>query len=362
MISATPKVSILVPIYNVENYLRECLESLINQTLQDIEIICINDGSTDNSTRILEEYRFRDKRIKVINKGNSGYGATMNVGLEAATGEYIGIVEPDDFADSKMLEDLYNIALKNNADMVKSDFYYYTTKNNQARKAGKISKGISNRVISAKDNIYILKIVPSIWSAIYKKSFLFDNNINFLETPGASYQDTSFAFKTLAMAKRLVFTNKAYLYYRQDNDNSSVHSKEKVYNICYEWEEITRYINERPEIKKVVNQVKLSTQFNAYKWNLVRIDDSFKDEFIEKYHQTFQEYVNNNEIQKEFYVKANDKELQMLLNDKIKYRKFIDKITQEENYKKNRRKNFSIRINSSRVSIVLFGKQIVEIG
>ena len=152
------------------------------------------------------------------------------------------------------------------------------------------------------------------------------------------------------------------MYYRQDNENSSIHRKDKVYNICYEWEEVTKYINERPEIKDVVNQVKLSTQFNAYKWNLVRIDECYKDEFIDKYQQTFKGYVDNNEIQKDFYIKASKKELQMLLNDKQSYRKLIDEITKKQNEKSKRRKMFSIRINSSRVSIVLFGKQIVEIG
>ena len=87
-----PKISIIVPVYNVERYLRDCLNSLINQTLSDIEIICVNDGSTDSSPRILEEYASKDSRIKVINKENSGYGASMNMGLAAAEGEYIGIV------------------------------------------------------------------------------------------------------------------------------------------------------------------------------------------------------------------------------------------------------------------------------
>ena len=357
-----PKISILVPTYNQENYLREALDSLINQTLDDIEILCINDGSTDKTPQILEEYRFKDKRIKVINKQNSGYGATMNVGLDNATGDYIGILEPDDFVKNTMYENLYKLASENDLDMVKSDFYYYMTKDNSSRQAGLIKKQNTGKVLTVKDDIFMLKLPPSIWSSIYKRSFLNENNIRFLETPGASYQDTSFAFKTLSSAKRIMFTTKAYLYYRQDNENSSIHRKDKVYNICYEWEEATRYINARPEIKDVVNQVKLSTQFNAYKWNLIRIDDCFKDEFIEKYQQTFKEYVENNEIKNDFYIKASKKELQMLLNDKQSYRKLIDEITRKQREKAKRRKMFSIRINSSRISIVLFGKQMVEIG
>ena len=197
-----PKVSVLVPVYNVEKYLKQCLNSVIGQTLQDIEIICINDGSTDSSLSILEEFAKNDNRIKIINKENSGYGASMNMGLDLAIGEYIGIIESDDFADEKMFEDLYDLAVKNNADIVKSDFYYHFSNENISRKAGKILS--KNKTFSIKDDTSALKILPTIWSAVYKRSFLNENNIRFLETKGASYQDTSFAFKTLACAKNIL--------------------------------------------------------------------------------------------------------------------------------------------------------------
>ena len=101
------KVSIIVPTYNVENYLVECLESIVNQTLKDIEIICIDDGSTDNSGKILDEYAQKDSRIKVIHKENAGYGKAMNLGLDNATGEYIGFVDSDDFVG----EDTYKTSI-----------------------------------------------------------------------------------------------------------------------------------------------------------------------------------------------------------------------------------------------------------
>lgn len=118
-------VSILVPIYNVERYLEKCLNSLISQTLKNIEIICINDGSTDNSLAIIKKYAQKDSRIVIINKKNTGYGDSMNQGLKRAKGEYIGIVESDDFVDKKMFEVLYNMALQYKADIVKSSFYQY---------------------------------------------------------------------------------------------------------------------------------------------------------------------------------------------------------------------------------------------
>lgn len=358
-----PKISVIVPVYNAERYLRECLDSLLNQTLNDIEIICINDGSTDSSPRILEEYVARDSRIKVINKENSGYGASMNIGLTAAEGEYIGIVESDDFVKTTMYEELYNLAVKNNADVVKSDYYLYTTSNNQSRKIGIIKPKYTGKVFSVKGYPKILKMPPSIWSSIYRREFLNKNSIRFQETPGASFQDISFAFKTLSSAERLVFTNKTYLYYRQDNENSSVKSKGKVYAVSDEWDEVTRFLDKNPDIKAVVNDVKLYVQFNSYKWSTTRIDESFRDEFIERYHDTFKRFYDNGEITRNFYKKrGNKKELQLLIEDKLGYRNYIDNVALKEDRKQNRRKLFSVRINSSRVSIILFGKQILEIG
>ena len=356
------KISILVPIYNVEKYLKECLDSLITQTIEDIEIICINDGSTDLSLQILNEYQIKDKRIKIINKENSGYGASMNIGLEKANGKYIGIVESDDFVKNTMFEDLYKIAIQKDADIVKSDFYCYTTVNNHARKAGRISKLITNKIINAESHPKLLKMQPSIWSAIYKRDFLNANNIRFLETPGASYQDTSFSFKAMALAKKVVLTDKSYLYYRQDNENSSIHSKEKVFMICGEYDEITKFLNQRPEIKKFANCHKLIKQYNTYMWNLIRIDEQFRDSFIDIFSESYKKYYESGELNKEFYKKVNKKNIYLLIFDKENFKIYANKLVNQENNKNKRKKNFSIHINSSRISIILFGKQIMEIG
>lgn len=123
--SDTPKVSLLVPICNVERYLRECLDSAVAQTLKDIEIICINDGSTDSSPDIIREYMERDSRVKMIDKANSGYGDSMNRGLEMARGEYVGILESDDFMFEGSLQKLVAKADAEHADVVKGDFYLY---------------------------------------------------------------------------------------------------------------------------------------------------------------------------------------------------------------------------------------------
>ena len=356
-----PKVSILVPIYNVEKYLTECLESIVKQTLTDIEIICINDGSTDSCPMILEEYAKKDSRIIVINKPNSGYGASMNLGLQKATGEYIGIVESDDFVKPEMFEELYSTAIKNNAELVKSDYYEFFTKKQQTRKSGKISRSLTNRVVNAKDEPKILKIIPSIWSAIYKRSFLQKNNIKFLETPGASYQDTSFAFKALSMAKKIAFTAKAYLFYRMDNEASSVNSSDKIYAICEEFAEITRFLEANSKIKEFANDIKLIREYDAYLWNAKRIAPKYRKEFVERFSVIFKEYYEKGELTEYFYRKHSKSVIKTLLNDTKTYRKMVRELCKQEKMKKLRRKIFSIRINSSRLSIVIAGKKLVEV-
>lgn len=240
-------VSILVPICNVEKYLEKCLESLINQTMKDIEIICIDDGSTDRSSEIIDEYAKKDRRVKAIHKENSGYGDSMNLGLEHAKGKYIGILESDDFAELDMFERLYSIATIHNADIVKSNFYFYWAngENNDGVEQNTLFKIIEEyedrKVIEPVnyENGKMFKAKASIWSAIYKSSFLKENRIIFLDTPGASFQDTSFTFKAFSAAKRMVLVEDAYVHYRQDNEGSSVNNLDKKRTFVFkEYDEI----------------------------------------------------------------------------------------------------------------------------
>lgn len=217
-----PKVSILVPIYNVEQYIQECLASLVKQTLKDIEIICINDGSTDNSLNIIKEFAHKDVRVKIINKANSGYGSSMNIGLANAIGEYIGIVESDDFVSRNMFEELYDLAKKSDCDMVKSDYYDYCSNPKQVVKHTEIAKYKLNKVISAKEDFRILKMTPSIWSGLYKKEFLTKNNIRFFEHKGTAWVDNPFQLKTFYLAQKIVYDPTPYYHYRNiREDNAS---------------------------------------------------------------------------------------------------------------------------------------------
>lgn len=127
------KVSVLVPIFNAQPYLRECLGSILNQSLRELEIICINDGSTDGSLDILHAYQQKDRRIQIISQENAGYGHAINAGLRVARGEYIGIVEADDYISSDMYQILWKTAHRHSLDMVKGDYSYFADRDGQRR-------------------------------------------------------------------------------------------------------------------------------------------------------------------------------------------------------------------------------------
>lgn len=275
------KVSILVPICNVEKFLDKCLRSIVNQTLTDIEIICINDGSKDKSLEIIKNFAKDDERIVVIDKPNSGYGDSMNKGMSIAKGEYVGIVESDDFINLDMFNDLYSLAKEHNADIVKSNYNLYWEKQNDVFKY--YNNLLIDKIVSDRDNAKekILWRAPSIWSAIYKRSFLTANEIKFLSTPGASYQDTSFNFKTAALANRVVLTPEAYLNYRQDNSNSSVKiaTKEKVMMLHKEYDEIKSFVEQMNLIE--LKPTYIVHRFRGNLWNYGRIKEDLTKEYFE---------------------------------------------------------------------------------
>lgn len=221
------KISVIVPVYNVEKYLAQCLDSILNQTLKEIEVICINDGSKDSSKEILEQYMKKDSRIMIINKTNGGYGAACNAGLRMTRGRYVSIIEPDDYIDEKMYEDMYNLAEQNNAQIVKSAFYEYTDpKDGAIESLKKINWSEEydmpeGRIFQLTECSQLMYFHPSIWSCIYSREFLKEKNIKFVEAKGAGWVDNPFQTETLCLANRIFYTDNAYYYYRLTNPGSS---------------------------------------------------------------------------------------------------------------------------------------------
>lgn len=285
-----PKVSILVPICNVERYLRECLNSLVNQTLREIEIICINDGSTDSSLTIIREYERRDERIVVIDKPNSGYGDSMNKGLELAHGEYIGIVESDDFASLNMFETLYKEAVENDLDVVRSNYYAHRTGEDASCDylvENLAVCGSYDKVFYPIDNPRVFMCQPAIWTSIYKKSMLDKEEVRFLPTPGASFQDTAFYFKAFYAAGRVKLLKDGYLHYRVDNANSSVKNQNKLFCVCDEYAEVWDYAKRDHDKFQILKYWIPRQQYEGYLWNLNRLAPELQQRFYPRYVEEF---------------------------------------------------------------------------
>lgn len=233
-----PKVSVILPSLNVRKYIDETMRSVMNQTLDDIEIICVDAGSTDGTLEILEEFANKDSRIRIINSSRKSYGYQMNLGIKEARGEYVGIVETDDFVACEMYESLYEVAEEYDVDVVKSDFEVFSTLDNGERMFLYYSLKDRNKLKYNElysNDLYINGLATVecyIWNAIYKKSFLEENGIVFNETPGASFQDFGFKYQVAYAARKMIALNKAFYRYRRDNCNSSTYSKRTAeYNL-----------------------------------------------------------------------------------------------------------------------------------
>lgn len=284
-----PKVSIVVPVYNVEQYLCQCLDSIIAQTMKDIEIICVDDGSTDSSGTILDQYAGLDGRIKVLHRSNAGYGAAMNAGIQLAVGEYIGIVESDDRIDSEMYEKLYEAAYSNDLDFVKSDAYYWFDNiNYQKRIHEKSLDALYNQILGENERNLFFDFFMNIWTGIYKRDFLVQNSIFFNESPGASYQDNGFWIQTCFYAKRVMWINEAFYYYRQDNQEASVKSTTKMMAMTKEYEYLEKLIKERGHVYLLpyVYAMKLI----RLKGTFYRIEDTQKYDFIHQIQEDYEKY------------------------------------------------------------------------
>ena len=316
-----PKVSVLMPACNVEKYIRECMDSVVAQTLKDIEIIVVNDGSKDSTPAILDEYAASDSRVRVVHKVNTGYGHSMNVALDLAEGEYIGVIETDDFADPEMFETLYNAAVENDADVVKSNYFdYYTTKPEKCRLVDNVGRvGVTGEVFAPEDHKEIFNVFPSIWSGIYRRQMLEDNHIRFTETPGASYQDTGFAFKVWSSAERVLLMGDAFLHYRRDNDSSSVNNPGKVFCVCDEIDEIESFLDKYPERKAKFEDAKNIRVYRIYKWNLNRLGLEYKYAFLIRMADKLRALDAGNKLHEDMFTEKQWESLTAIMNDPQQY-------------------------------------------
>lgn len=268
------KVSIIVPIYNSANYLNKCLDSLLSQTLKEIEIICVNDGSTDDSLEILENYARNDNRIIVISQENQGQGVARNNAIKIAKGEYLGFVDSDDWVDTTMFEKLYNTAKDMNAEIVHCDFYEV---HDQTLFPISTTKYLKSKNINIKPyeaynfddkQEYIFKGITNLpWNRIYKKEMIQKNNISF--APTKYDEDNPFCVESLINTKKIIYIDEP-LYFYLYRENSCTRTKEKpLKEMFVSLNEIRiKYFPENPKIQDAFDNYWVNLLFDEYLANI----------------------------------------------------------------------------------------------
>ncbi|HJX62722.1 MAG TPA: glycosyltransferase [Polyangia bacterium] len=236
-----PQVSVVIPIYNVEAYLPEAMSSLLGQTLGDIEVLAVNDGSSDSSGEIVDRYAAMDRRVRPIHQANAGYGAAVNAGLRLARGTYVGILEADDFVVPDAYRLLYELAERSECDIARGS-YRFVEKKLMGRT--EVTLGVGRGPFQLADYPEFIATPPAIWSAIYRTAFLRDHDIHVIASPGASYQDVDFFVRTAVLARKIVCVDDAVYCYRCDNPSSSTNNRDKLRAIFRNYEETDRFISE----------------------------------------------------------------------------------------------------------------------
>ena len=234
------KISVIIPVYNVEKYIRQCLESVVSQSLKEIEIICINDGSTDNSLKILQEFSQKDKRITVIDKKNEGASIARNIGIEKSQGEYIYFIDSDDWIEIDAIEMLYKKC--NGEDIVYSNLCHYN-ENTKKIKEEKIKCFINER-----EGKYFLINGEGVGpcNKLYKLSFLKENNLKFLEN--IIYEDLEFNFRCFFLSQKVKYVKNIGYNYRMERTGSimtDVNIEKKLYSLKV-------IINRIKELQKII--------------------------------------------------------------------------------------------------------------
>lgn len=296
------KVSVIVPVYNVEKYLKDCLNSVINQTLEDIEIICVNDGSTDNSLAILEDYAKKDSRIKIINQKNKGLSGARNTGMKYVQGEYILFLDSDDWLNEDALFELYWSHLDDNLDMLffQTVDYYEEDGRYELNQFGgmtAIDDSFEGKIFNYKDVASIIfKIPHSAFNKLYSTSFLQRINASFPE--GINYEDLAFFYDVFLKAERVSILKKELLFYRIRENSISTSGGEKSFDIF-------------KSLKLVKDSLKDTTMDNKYlqdylmfivvnlKFVFVRLKDEYKNDYFKAMLENY-EYFGLDKVDNDF--------------------------------------------------------------
>lgn len=321
------KVSIIVPVYKTEPYLRQCLDSLVNQKLRDIEIICVDDGSPDNSGKILDEYAEEDKRVHVIHQENKGLGWAYNAGRKIATGEYIGFLDSDDWAEPTTFYDLYKAAANTKADVVKASSMFLE-RHDGTEVSVKFPAQKCNRLIEN------LMEVPEFvtghatqWTAIYKRSFLDENYIYSPNEGKRLTPDIAFIWKVWVLAKSLYIVPNAYIHYRQRSDAATKQGPAMALRLVRAHEEATRAIAGLPGLHPYQWAMKSRVEYDHFLYNWYFRCKEYKLEYLRHFAKLFRDAIRLKHAQSEMFTEHEWNMYQFVaylpflfyLNDRVKF-------------------------------------------
>lgn len=324
------KVSVIIPVYNTENYLKKCLDSVLAQTLKEIEIICVDDGSTDKSLDIVKRYQEIDNRFIILKQNNQFAGAARNNGLKIARGEYIAFLDADDFYVTNALEQLYEKAKRYKLDFIKGRFYYLNDKNNDIyesdySKKNCVKSELTNRIIQfieAPEQFIYIADVP--WNGLYKRSFLRDNDIKFNNL--RCVNDHSFFIECLLAKSKFMVTDVYVNYYRVGQNDSLIVKKAKYFNCQIESYNIVKKLLQKYNVSEKYKQIILSRELNAiFGWyEKLKEDQKYYNErekliysFLKDYNESDVGYTFlQNFVYKEAYYKLKNQLYRNYIQDK----------------------------------------------
>ena len=253
-----PKVSIIIPVYKREEYLSECFNSALGQTLDSIEIIIVDKGEKDDARDLIDIFAKKDNRVIAPHIKNNGYGASCNIGFQIARGEYIFILESDDYILPNTIQEMYEYAISLNADIVKTpymEFFCDGRKQDCPHRSIMANRLPRNTCFSVKEHGELLEIHASLWSCLYKKEYLDKNNIKFIEAPGAGYVDVGFRIDSLVQTNKIAWLDKPFYHYRVDSFGSSTNTFD-VSVMIKRWKEVhEKFAEQEVEVEGIDNDL-----------------------------------------------------------------------------------------------------------
>lgn len=336
------KVSIIMPSLNVVGYIEQCIKSVVEQTLRDIEIICVDAGSTDGTLEILEKYAYNDRRVHIIKSDKKSYGYQVNLGIKHSAGRYVGIVETDDFIDCNMYERLYEIAEVNGADIVKGDWRYVLPvrddeifiRSNTFNKAD----NIYGKIIKASEYPEIFMRDATVWKGIYRREFLINKSIFFNESPGAAYQDCGFMPIVLAKAESIYYTDEAFYNYRYGRPGCSSVNPNVLKYAFQEWKRLLEGaldVFALPYCSYVIERM-VDVFICEFEKSICIQNYNYESDFVKPYYNWFSDTIIDILSQYELPCQKNDeakwRKLQLLLKnvEEYSYQLSMENRTQSE--------------------------------